>query len=83
MLRSLVGSEMCIRDSSQLVETRTQALNEANAELKQALDAAQAASVAKSQFLANMSHEIRTPMNGVVGMTVSYTHLTLPTIDSV
>jgi PAS domain S-box-containing protein len=30
--------------------------------------AAQAASVAKSQFLANMSHEIRTPMNGVLGM---------------
>lgn len=37
-------------------------------ELREARDAALAASRAKSAFLANMSHEIRTPMNGVVAM---------------
>jgi PAS domain S-box-containing protein len=37
--------------------------------LRQAKEAAEAASRAKSEFLANMSHEIRTPMNGVLGMT--------------
>ena len=41
----------------------------AEAESKQAKEAAEAASRAKSEFLANMSHEIRTPMNGIIGMT--------------
>ena len=38
-------------------------------DLETALEAAQAASRAKSAFLANMSHEIRTPMNAIIGMT--------------
>src|SRR6266404_2989547 len=37
--------------------------------LREAKNAAEAASRAKSEFLANMSHEIRTPMNGIIGMT--------------
>jgi two-component system sensor histidine kinase/response regulator len=39
------------------------------AALREAMEAAEAASRAKSTFLANMSHEIRTPMNAVLGMT--------------
>jgi len=51
------------------VAKRTRELENTNAELTVARDAAKASSNAKGQFLATMSHEIRTPMNAIIGMS--------------
>ncbi|MDJ0863723.1 MAG: response regulator [Gammaproteobacteria bacterium] len=48
---------------------------EVERQLGEALEKAEAATVAKSDFLANMSHEIRTPMNAIIGLS----HLALGT----
>ena len=41
---------------------------EAEAALRRAKEASEAANAAKGEFLANMSHEIRTPLNAILGL---------------
>ena len=50
------------------VHTDIDAEKQAEAAMREAKEAAEAATRTKSEFLANMSHEIRTPLNGIIGM---------------
>jgi signal transduction histidine kinase len=60
--------ERMVRERTADLIAANEELQEAQAKLTKAKEAAEAGNLAKSEFLANMSHEMRTPLAGVLGM---------------
>jgi PAS domain S-box-containing protein len=70
---TLLRSLGAVQDITELKQAENR-YKEANKQLIQAKNDAEAANLAKSVFLSNMSHELRTPLNAVLGFSEILAH---------
>lgn len=61
--------ESLVQQRTSQLEAEIEERKHAEAEMRLAKNAAEAANEAKNQFLANMSHELRTPLNAIIALT--------------
>jgi len=68
-VRRAAENESCLISNVHDLQKTRDELEQASAELRKALSAADQASRAKTRFLASISHELRTPLNAIIGFS--------------